>query len=328
MLSLAHTTRIQGRTAVQVFVTGATGVLGRPVVRLLREAGNTVRGLARSPSNEELLRRLGAEPVRGDLFDPASISAAVAGADAILHLATKVPPRSRSTKAGAWDENQRIRIEGTRNLVDAALAGGATTFLYPSLAFVYADGGDAWISAETAPADPTTAVTATLTAEAEVARFAAGGGRGISLRMGYFYGPEAESTLDTLALARRGAAFLTGAGDAFYPAVWVDDAATAVIAALRSAPTGVYDVVDDEPLTRRDLAKAIAEAAGRPIVLRPPVWLVKLVGGRQADFMVRSHRVSSARFKEVTGWSPQVRDARAGWRLIGQAMHQPQHGPA
>ena len=103
----------------------------------------------------------------------------------------------------------------------------------------------------------------------------------------------------------------------------MDDAATAVVAALRSAPAGIYDVVDDEPLTRRELAKAIADAAGRPFVLRPPVWLVKLVGGRQADFMVRSHRVSNARFKEAAGWRPTVPDAREGWRLIGEAMRQP-----
>lgn len=313
---------------MEIFVTGATGVLGRPVIRMLREDGHTVCGLARSPSNEALLRRLGAEPVRAELFDPASLSAAVGGSNAVLHLATKVPPRSQAAKPGAWDENQRIRVEGTPLLVDAALAAGVNVFLYPSLAFVYQDGGDAWLSADTARADPNTGVSATLVAEAEAARFAAGGGRGIVLRMGYFYGPEAESTLDTLALARRGGAFLSGSADAYYPAIWVDDAATAVVAALRSAPTGVYDVVDDEPLTRRDLAKAIAGAAGRPFVLRPPVWLVKVVGGRQADFMVRSHRVSNARFKAATGWAPEVRDARAGWRLIGEAMHQPQPGTA
>lgn len=311
--------------AVEIFVTGATGVLGRPVLRMLREEGHAVRGLARSRSNVELLRRLGVEPVRADLFSGGGIADAVAGVDAVLHLATKVPPRSQATRPEAWAENVRIRVKGTKTLVDAALAAGVKTFLYPSLAFVYDDGGDAWIDAETARADPATGIAATLTAEAEVERFAAGGGRGIVLRMGYFYGPEAESTLDTLAMARRRAAFLTGPSDAYYPAIWVDDAATAVIAALDSAATGIYDVVDDEPLTRRELAKAIAEAAGRSFVLRPPVWLVKLVGGREADFMVRSHRVSNARFKIATGWAPAVRDAREGWRLIGDALHQPQH---
>jgi nucleoside-diphosphate-sugar epimerase len=293
---------------------------------MLREEGHAVRALARSPSNEELLRRLGAEPVRGDLFDRASMLAAVAGAEAVLHLATKVPPRSQATRPAAWDENQRIRAEGTPILVDAALAAGAAAFLYPSLAFVYRDYGDAWIGADTAEADPATGIAATLTAEAEVARFAAdGGGRGIVLRMGYFYGPEAESTLDTLALARRGAAFLTGPADAYYPAVWVDDAARAVVAALDSAPAGVWDVVDDEPLTRRELARVVAEAAGRPFVLRPPGWLLKLVGGTETNFMMRSQRVSNIRFRQATGWAPAVPDARQGWREIAAAL-QAHHG--
>ncbi|MBV9109550.1 MAG: NAD(P)H-binding protein, partial [Gemmatimonadetes bacterium] len=87
---------------MDVFVTGATGVLGRPVVRLLVEEGHRVRALARSDSNDSLLARLGAEPMRGELFEPASLAAAVAGADAVLHLATRIPPRSRARAPEAW----------------------------------------------------------------------------------------------------------------------------------------------------------------------------------------------------------------------------------
>ena len=309
---------------MDVFVTGATGVLGRPVTRMLAAEGHTVRALSRSDSNHDLLRRLGAEPVSGDLFDAAFLATTLRGADAVLHLATRIPPRSRATHDAAWAENDHIRVDGTRLLVDAALAAGVKTFVYPSICFVYADGGDRWIDAETAEVDAAGALASTLVAEGEVRRFTGGGGRGIVLRMGYFYGPEAESTLDTLALARRGAAVLAGPGDAYYPAVWTDDAAAAVAAALRAAPAGTYDVVDDEPLTRRELAKTIAEAAGRPFVLRPPVWLLKMVGGKKAGFMARSQRVSNARFKAATGWSPRVPSARDGWKLVTEALHQPQ----
>jgi len=309
---------------MDVFVTGGTGVLGRPVVRGLAAEGHRVRALSRSESNDALLGRLGAEPVRGDLFDPAALAAAVAGSEAVLHLATRIPPRNRATSPDAWRENHRIRIDGTRNLVDAALAAGAATVLYPGICFVYGDAGDDWIDAETGSVQAGPMLASTLGAEEEVARFTAAGGRGIVLRMGYFYGPEAESSLDTLALARRGAAVLAGPGDAFYPSIWVDDAASAVIAALRSAPAGIYDVVDDDPLPRRELARAVAEAAGRPFVLRPPMWLIKIVGGRQAEFMGRSQRVSNHRFRAATGWSPSVRDARHGWHRIAEALRQPQ----
>ncbi|HEU4562961.1 MAG TPA: NAD-dependent epimerase/dehydratase family protein, partial [Longimicrobium sp.] len=118
---------------MEIFVTGATGVLGREVVRLLAGAGHHVRALSRSPSNDALLSRLGAQPVRGDLFDAASLSAAVAGCEAVLHLATRIPPRSRATSPDAWAENHRIRIEGTRTLVDAALDAKASIFIYPSV---------------------------------------------------------------------------------------------------------------------------------------------------------------------------------------------------
>lgn len=310
---------------MEIFVTGATGALGRPVVRQLAANGHHVRALSRSPSNDGLLARLGAQPVRGELFDADSAAAAMAGSEAVLHLATRIPPRSRATSADAWAENNRIRIEGTHTLVDAALAAGASIFLYPSVCFVYRDGGDAWIDAESAGVDAPPALASTLTAEDEVRRFTAGGGRGIVLRMGYFYGLEAESSLDTLALARRGAAIVAGPGDAFYPSIWVDDAAAAVVAAVRFAPAGVYDVVDDEPLPRRELARAVADAAGRPFVVRPPMWLLKLVGGPQTEFMGRSQRVSNRRFKAATGWAPTVSDAREGWPRIAATLRQPQH---
>ncbi|HEX8695129.1 MAG TPA: NAD(P)-dependent oxidoreductase [Longimicrobium sp.] len=309
---------------MEIFVTGATGVLGRPVVRLLAGGGHRVRALSRSGSNDELLRRLGAVPVRADLFDPAAVRGAVAGSEAVLHLATRIPPRSQARRPEAWAENDRIRTEGTRNLVDAALAAGASAFLYPGVCFVLADGGSDWIDSAGASAEAAPLLASSLAAEAEVERFAAGGGRGVVLRMGYFYGPEAESTLDTLALARRGALLLIGAGDAYFPSIWVDDAAAAVAAALEGAPSGVYDVVDDEPLTRRELAKAVAEAAGRPFVVRPPVWLLKLAAGDDAMFMARSQRVSNRRFKEAAGWAPSVRDAREGWRRVAELMRQPQ----
>ena len=308
---------------MEIFVTGATGVLGRPTVRMLAAAGHHVRALARSASNDELLLRYGCEPVHADLFDPASVREAVAGSEAVLHLATRIPSRADARRPEAWADNNRIRIEGTSHLVDAALAAGASVFVYPSVCFVLRDGGSAWIDSSTAEAESGPLLASTLTAETEVERFAEGGGRGVVLRMGYFYGPEAESTLDSLALARRGGALLVGSGDAYLPSIWVEDAASAVVAAVERAPTGLYDVVDDEPLTRRELARVVAEAAGRPFVVRPPIWLMKMAAGSDALFMARSQRVSNRAFREAAGWSPAVPDAREGWRRIAEALRQP-----
>ncbi len=176
-----------------VFVTGGTGALGRPTVARLREAGHTVRALARSAAAAAALRAAGAEPVPASLFDPRALAVAVRGADAVLHLATRIAPASAARRRDAWRENDRIRAEGTRTLVDAALAADVGVLVYPSFAPVYADGGARWLSAGD-PVAPTAVLRSTLVAEDEVARFTAEGGRGVSLRMAGIYGPHSPAT--------------------------------------------------------------------------------------------------------------------------------------
>jgi nucleoside-diphosphate-sugar epimerase len=124
-------------SSLTAFVSGPTGALGRPVVRQLIAAGHRVPALAHGDAAIEPIRRLGAEPVSGDPFDPSSLTTAMAGADAVLHLATRIPPATKSGKSEAWLENDRIRRDGTRNVVNAALAAGVGTLVYPSFAFVY-----------------------------------------------------------------------------------------------------------------------------------------------------------------------------------------------
>jgi nucleoside-diphosphate-sugar epimerase len=303
---------------MRLFLTGATGVLGRPTVRRLVAAGHEVHALARSDKNGELLNRLGAIPVRADLFDRGALERAIPGAEAVLHLATKIPPFKEATKREAWDENIRIRSEGTRLLVDVALAAGVRSFIYPSITFLYPDSGDQWIDADT-PIDPAPGLQSAVDAEEEVARFTQSGGRGVTLRMGAFYSPEAQNIVDTLEAARKGFALMIGAGDAYWSQIWVDDAAEAVVAALLRAPAGVYDVVDDEPLTRDEIKQLIARAVGRKRLIAPPTLAVRIVAGKDAMFAARSQRVSNKKFKQATGWSPTMRSAREGWEQIAVA---------
>src|SRR5438128_2127267 len=116
---------------MKVFVTGATGVLGTTVARLLVDGGHDVRALARSSQNESVLRGTGVEVIRANLFDKTSLAPAVRNCDAVLHLATRIPPANEASSRKAWKENDRIRIEGTRNLVDVALESGVSAFVYP-----------------------------------------------------------------------------------------------------------------------------------------------------------------------------------------------------
>jgi nucleoside-diphosphate-sugar epimerase len=310
-----------------IFVTGATGALGTATLPRLRDAGHAVRALSRSAANDVAIRALGAEPIRADLFDLASLRTAMAGADAALHLATRIPPFSDLRRRSAWAENDRIRAEGTRNIVDAALATAVRTVVYPSFDLIYGDHGDAWIDAASTQAEPAAVVVSTIAAEREVARFAAAdnGRRGVSLRFGGLYGPGLPSTEQQFAMARRGIAPLFGPASAYTPTLWIDDAATALIAALDRAPSGVYDVVDDEPLPRGDMVRALAAAVGRKRLVLPPRWLAGPMIGPAGDAFARSMRVSNQRFEKATGWRPMMRNAREGFATLaaGAAELQP-----
>lgn len=156
----------------------------------------------------------------------------------------------------------------------------------------------------------------TLDAEAEVARFAGQDRRGIVLRMGVFYGPESAQTLEQFRYARMGIAAFPGPGDAYLSQVWIQDAGSAVVTALTHVSSGIYDIVDDEPLTRRDLFRAMAQSVGRRRLFPLPGPVMRLMTGVAADLLSRSQRVSNRRFRELTGWQPSVLDAWAGWKRI------------
>ncbi|WP_369133857.1 NAD-dependent epimerase/dehydratase family protein [Modestobacter sp. I12A-02662] len=302
------------------FVTGGTGALGTPTVALLRERGHEVRALATTSASAARLRATGATPVQGSLFDPQVLTAGVAGADAVLHLATRIAPLSRARRRSAWAENDRLRADGTRLLVDAALAQGVGVLVYPSFAPVYADGGATWLSAGS-PVAPTDVLRSTVVAEQEVARATAAGGHGVVLRMAGVYGPHSAATRDVLALAERGISGFVGPAGAFQPLVWDEDAAAALVAAVETPGlSGTFDVVDDEPLTRAQLAAALAAAVGRERVRRPPTPLVRLVLGHRLEFFLRSQRVSHQRFSDATGWAPRVQSAREGLPLARAAV--------
>ena len=161
-----------------------------------------------------------------DLFDPSAVSAAVAGADAIYHLATRIPTGPAAAQPGAWDENDRIRRDGTRLLVDSALATVSTVFVQPSVTFMYPV--DA-LADEDTPLNPASTLGSMVAAENEVRRFAASGKRGVLLRLGLLWGP---GTGNETPIAR------------YNSTLQVEDAAEALFLAL-DLPSGVYNVSAD-----------------------------------------------------------------------------------
>lgn len=199
---------------VRIFVTGGSGVLGRASLPRFERAGHTVA----APGHGEL-----------DLFDPAAVAAAVAEADAVVHLATRIPPLDRFETPGAWDENDRLRTEASRVLVDAALGAGAELYLQAAITFVYPPEGP--VDEKTPPSGELARhLRSSLDAEAETARFAGPGRRGVVLRFGLLYGP--------------GTWYEAGPDPGSDAPLHVDDAGAALELAL-DVPSGVYNVVAD-----------------------------------------------------------------------------------
>jgi nucleoside-diphosphate-sugar epimerase len=293
---------------MKIFVAGATGVLGTPAVAELLAAGHEVTGVARQPDRAARLRLAGATPVAVDLFDRAAVVAAVAGHDAVVNLATHIPPVREMRTSGAWDENSRLRRQASAHLVDAALEAGAAVYVQESVAFLTEGRGDEWID-ETAPLLDIELTAPVRQAEANAARFAATGGRGVVLRFGAFYCAESALTRILVREARHGT-LSAGRPDAYTPLIAVPDAARAVVAAVERAPSGTYNVVDDEPMTWRRMAAVWSELMGRRVRLLPEATAKG--AGPASTFLRQSMRASNRRFRDATGWRPQYPSIREG----------------
>jgi nucleoside-diphosphate-sugar epimerase len=292
-----------------IFVTGATGVIGRRLLPLLSAAGHTVTAVGRSPAKRAAIERAGARPIELDLFGSARVREAITGHEVIVNLATHIPPTSRMFFPGAWRENDRIRRDGSRILVEAAIAAGAARFVQESFAPMYADGGEAWID-ERSRLRPARYNRSSVDAEISADRATQAGLAGVVLRFGAFYGPDSSQLPDMIRIVRAGWSPLPGSPEAFVSSVSHDDAATAVVAAL-DVPAGVYNVTDDEPVRRREFVDVLAGALGVAEPRFAPAWLARL-GGSLGELLSRSLRISNRKLREVSGWAPAYPSVREG----------------
>ena len=197
---------------MRLLITGGTGVLGR-----------ALRPLAESEGHEFAM------PGRGelDLFDPAAVAGAVRDVDGVLHLATRIRSLDQISDRDAWRENDRLRADASRILVDAAIAAGAAVYVQPTVTFVYPPEGPA--SEDTPVGEVLPILRSSLAAEQETERFASAGRRGVVLRFGLLDGP--------------GTWFDEPMGD-FGATLHVRDAGRALLSAL-ALPSGIYNVCRD-----------------------------------------------------------------------------------
>ncbi len=296
---------------MKVFVAGATGAIGRPLVRQLVAAGHEVTGSSRSAERAAEVAAAGATGVVCDALDPASLTAAVATAapEVVINQLTSLPPKYEPRKKGFFAANDRLRVEGGRNLLEASAAAGARRVICQSVAFLYAPVGEAVKTEDDQVAEgPGTAAALTLE------RMALGDRRfeSVVLRYGLLYGPGTwyapEGHLGRQVAQRR--LPLVGAATGVVSFIEVGDAASATVAALDRGQ-GVYNVVDDDPAPMSEWLPGFAAALKAPPPRRVPVWLARLVAGRQiADFALNGRGASNARARRELGWSP----AHPSWR--------------
>jgi nucleoside-diphosphate-sugar epimerase len=294
---------------MKVAVLGATGTAGRAALPALAAAGHEVRAHARTDEGAAAVTLPGARAVRGDTDDVEVLRGLVAGADAVIDLRVAVPPASRAALPWAWRDYVRLRATGTGRLVEAARSADVPRLVHDTVTMVYADGGDRTLD-EDDPVRAPGALQANLVAERHLARFTEAGGIGVALRFGGFYWPSDEFSRQLMAAARRGRGMIAGAPEAWTSAIHTDDAGSALLVAL-TAPAGVYNVVDDEPLRRGDLLGVLAVAAGVPTVRPLPTWAMRAAPA-PVRALVRSQRVTAERFRRL-GWRPTVPSRRQGW---------------
>jgi nucleoside-diphosphate-sugar epimerase len=301
---------------MRVFVAGASGVIGRPLVAQLVGAGHEVTGMTRSPERATAIERAGATAAVCDVFDAPALLAAVAAADpeVVVHELTALPRRFNPRKKRIYDATNRVRTEGTRNLVEAA---GGRRGGCQSIAFAYREREPSVVDEDTPlftdsppPFGPATRAIADMermVLEAD----------GIVLRYGWFYGPgtwwgEDGSTARDVARRRFP---IIGDGSGLYSFVHVEDAAAATVAAVERGAPGVYNVVDDEPAPAREWLPVYASAFGARPPRRAPLWLARVLAGSSAVAMATALAgASNARAKRELAWEPRWASWRAGFR--------------
>ncbi len=294
---------------MNVFVAGASGAIGRPLIAELVRRGHTVTGMTRSDAGARALADLGAAVARVSAFDATGLEEALRGsrAEVVIDELTALP-RSPSEMAEAAPGDRKLRLEGGGNLHRAARACGVRRYVQQASAFFLRPGSGLADESEGLAVDatPRVAASARTYAELEARVLNAGDMEGVALRYGFFYGPGTWYHPDGAAAdqVRRQEVPIIGRGEAVWSWVHIDDAALATVEAL-TVPPGVYNVVDDDPSPVSIWLPAFARAVGAP----PPPMVseqeARAAAGEDAVYYgTRLRGASNAKAKKAFGFAP------------------------
>ena len=295
---------------MRVFVAGASGAIGEPLIAELLKQGHSVVGMTTSETRARTLEGQGASAVIVDAFDAAAVETALrqSKAEAVIDELTSLPKeQSEMPKYAAGD--RKLRIEGGGNLFRAAIATGVRRYLQQSSGF-FLKAANGNLADESSPLDvnasPSVAASARTYAELEARLFGSDAIEGVSLRYGFFYGPKTwyypGASAAEMVMQQQNP--VVGEGQGVSSFVHIHDAAIATVAAL-TAEAGVYNVVDDDPSPQSVWLPAFAKFLGAP----PPPHLseseVKTIAGEDAVYYATGlSGASNVKAKRVLGWKP------------------------
>jgi 2-alkyl-3-oxoalkanoate reductase len=297
---------------MRIFVAGATGAVGRHLVPLLVVNGHEVVGTTRSAGKVGDLRALGADSVVLDVLDAEAVGRALSEAapDVVVHQATALSDLSNIRNLDkAFAATNQLRSVGTDNLIAAARAAGARKFVAQSFAgWPYAREGSA-VKDEDAPLDLSPPATAAQSLAAirhlEETVVGAEGIEGIALRYGGFYGPDTSlfEGGEYVKAIRKRAFPLVGSSAGMWSFVYIDDVASATLAAVERGRRGLYNIVDDDPAATSEWLPYLANVLGAKPPRRVPEWLGRIVAGELlVTMMTEARGASNAKAKRELGW--------------------------
>jgi nucleoside-diphosphate-sugar epimerase len=305
---------------MRVFVTGATGALGRHLVPGLVAAGHEVTATTRTPGKIAQLRAAGAEPVVVDGLDREAVIAAVriAAPEVIVHQMTALAGmRSLRNPDKAFAATNELRTRGTGNLLAAAAQAGTRRVIAQGYAGAGPDKpSGAALKTEEDPLDwwPIPSAARMVAAIRHVDKIVPlEAPEGIVLRYGTFYGPGASDVL--LDAVRKRQVPVIGGGTGVWSFIEITDAAAATLAAVEGGAPGIYNVVDDDPAPVAEWVPYLAQVADAKPPLRLPAWLGRLLaGGFVVAQMTTSRGSSNQKARKELGWVPRYPSWREGFR--------------
>jgi nucleoside-diphosphate-sugar epimerase len=295
---------------MRVFVAGASGAIGEPLIAELLRQGHSVIGMTTSEVRAENLKRQGAEAVVVDALDPLAVEQAVGRSkpEAIIDELTSLPKEQGDMPKYAAGDH-KLRIEGGGNLFRAAVKMGVRRYLQQASGF-FLKAGAGKLADESSPLDvdatPGVASSARGYAELEARLFSSSAIEGVALRYGFFYGPRTwyhpgESAANIVMQQRTA---IVGRGEGVWSFVHIHDAAIATVMALTAEP-GVYNLVDDDPSQQAVWLPAFARFLGAPEPPRRSEAEVKAIAGEDAVYYAtKLSGASNAKARQVLGWQP------------------------